>query len=212
MVTSDSSPRPSRWRTALSVSLIVIAAILIPLTMIAGWARVTVFDTDRYVETVSELADDSAIQSAVSAKASQVIDARLTEFAANTRLTAPEQQAIDAAVAGVVQSDEFATIWETANRVAHTQVKALLTGEDVAGVQTSGGRIVIDVAAVIVAIDARLTSMGYDVDLDTALANVVTALLRNGLIVVLAIGIIALAIAVFAERRVRQPSLAGGAA
>jgi hypothetical protein len=153
------------------VLLIVLFAILIPLTLITGWARLTLLDTDRYVDTVAELADDSAIQNAVAATASQIIDTKLQSIAAETGHTPPDTQVIDEAVNDVVTSDEFASIWEAANRVAHTQVTAVLKGEKTAGLETSGGRVAIDLAAVFTAISARLTAMGQDVDLETALAG-----------------------------------------
>ena len=45
--------------------LIVLACVLAPLSAVAVWTRNQVTNTDRYVETVSPLADDPAIQAAI---------------------------------------------------------------------------------------------------------------------------------------------------
>jgi hypothetical protein len=107
MVTTYAQSRPSRWRTALSVLLIVLAAPLISLTAVAGRARVTVLDTERSVDTVCELADDHAIQAAVTAKATQIIESRLSRLSARIGFVTPDEQTIANAVSAVVQSDEF---------------------------------------------------------------------------------------------------------
>ena len=57
-------PRES-WRTIVATSLIVIGCVLAPLSVVSVWASNQVSDTDRYVETVSPLADNPDLQAAV---------------------------------------------------------------------------------------------------------------------------------------------------
>ena len=47
-----------RGRGTLSIALMVVTALLAPLTVVAGWARAQIEDTDRYVATVGPLAQD----------------------------------------------------------------------------------------------------------------------------------------------------------
>jgi hypothetical protein len=54
-----------RWRTIVAVVCIVVACILAPLSVVAVWTRNQVTNTDRYLATVSPLASDPAIQTAI---------------------------------------------------------------------------------------------------------------------------------------------------
>ena len=69
--------RPGWWRTPVVALLITVAALLAPLAIVATWARDQVGDTDRYVETVSPLATDPAVQDALVARITNEIFKRL---------------------------------------------------------------------------------------------------------------------------------------
>src|SRR3954451_21805145 len=89
-VTPD--PRPAageRVRTLSAVFLITLSCLLAPLSVTAVWASRQVSDTDRYVETVAPLADDPAVQRAVS-------DAVAREIFQQIDLRGLSQQALDA--------------------------------------------------------------------------------------------------------------------
>src|SRR4051812_42158444 len=58
-------PRAGRWRPFAATALIVVAALLAPLSIVASWAHDEVADTDRYVASVAPLASDPAVQDAV---------------------------------------------------------------------------------------------------------------------------------------------------
>lgn len=57
--------RGDSGRRKQSIALIVVAALLAPLTLVAAWARAQIEDTDRYVATVAPRADDPDIQAYV---------------------------------------------------------------------------------------------------------------------------------------------------
>ena len=67
---SNTPPKPKgHWvRTFWSTVLIVVACLLAPLSVVSVWARGEVTDTSRYVQTVAPLAENPAIQDAVSAR------------------------------------------------------------------------------------------------------------------------------------------------
>ena len=83
------APRPGRWRPAVVTALIVVMAILAPLAVVAQWAHTAVSDTDRYVEMVTPLAPDPAVQTAV-------IDRITDEITTRLQLEAVTQDAVDA--------------------------------------------------------------------------------------------------------------------
>ena len=60
-------------RTFWSTVLIVTACLLAPLSMVSVWARGEVTDTNRYVQTVAPLAQDPAIQQAVTNRITEQI-------------------------------------------------------------------------------------------------------------------------------------------
>src|SRR5262245_5983143 len=136
----STAARGLRWTAA--VALLVIAAVLGAASVVAGFVRGQLLNTDRYVETVAPLVRDPAVQDAIAARLTDVIVTQLNL----TRLT---QQLADAleqrgaptqldglvgpAVNGltsfihdqvrtVVASDQFADVWNTANRVAHSEI------------------------------------------------------------------------------------------
>src|SRR6478736_101696 len=61
----STSGRTGWWRPVVASVLIVLMAVLAPLSVVARWAHDTVSDTDRYVETVAPLASDPAVQDAI---------------------------------------------------------------------------------------------------------------------------------------------------
>lgn len=182
-------PAPRRagwWRSWVAGLLIVIAAILAPISVVAAWAHDEVSDTDRYVETITPLADDPAVQKAI-------VDRITTEIFTRLDIQAVTKEAVDAlaaqglpptaattltALSGTlansiesfvtdkvrqfIESPEFADAWVAANREAHTQMVALLTGKDTEKVTITDNAVQVNLAAVINAVKARLVARGFE--------------------------------------------------
>ena len=108
-------------RRAVSGVLTVLVAVLVPAAIVAEYVRGVVLDTDRYVRTVSELAEDPAIQDAVTDR----VTARIVA-ADQARVPEPVVREV---VGTLVGSDRFGDLWWRANRVAHESLFALLTGD-----------------------------------------------------------------------------------
>ncbi|HWJ52514.1 MAG TPA: hypothetical protein VNT24_03960, partial [Propionibacteriaceae bacterium] len=162
-----------RWRTVVASLLIVVACVLAPLSVVAVWTRNQVTNTDRYVATVSPLASDPAIQAAIAdqitAQVFRYIDVQGLTTQAVDALTAqglrPEladrlqafavpiasgvQSFTRGQVAKVVESDAFADAWVQANRVAHQQLVAALTGEGGGAVTVANDTVSMNLAAFI---------------------------------------------------------------
>jgi hypothetical protein len=139
--------------------LIVIAALLVPISIITAWARVQLVDEEQFVGTLAPLADNTAVQGMIIDETMDAIQSRV-DFAQLTSdvfdgiaglglpprasqalqtLEAPAAQGlqnlVDTAVTRVVESDQFADVWATATRAAHRALTATATSD--------GGGIVV---------------------------------------------------------------------
>jgi len=170
--------RSARWM--VSVALVVLASLLTVVTVVARYVRSEVLDTDRYVETVSPLAGEPAVQDAVADQVTQEIvtrldvesvaeDAlgRLTQLGAPeviTGLAAPLADQVESFtqdhVDEFLRSDEFAQLWDDANRRAHDAVVAVLTGESTDAVSVDDGAVTIDLGVVVSRVRDRLVDRG----------------------------------------------------
>jgi hypothetical protein len=177
--------RQGWWRPVLATVLIVILAVLTPLGVVARWAHNEVSDTDRYVESVSSLATDPAVQRAVADRITTEITSRLEieavtqqavealsarglpprASASLTALSGPLVNAIEGfihtQVTRLVESKEFAQAWDEANRQAHTQMVALLTGKDQGAVEVNGNAVQLNLAVLINTVKERLVAQGF---------------------------------------------------
>ncbi|HLM18667.1 MAG TPA: hypothetical protein VK549_12660, partial [Acidimicrobiia bacterium] len=61
----ENQEKGKRWPRIVSVILLVVGFILVPLSAVAIWTHNQLTNTDRYVETVSPLADNEDIQQTV---------------------------------------------------------------------------------------------------------------------------------------------------
>lgn len=158
---SDTKPTRKRgtWRGVLSALCIVIAAILVPVSIVGGWARVQLVDEARFVETFGPLADDPQVQGLIADQVTMAIDdsidlAQVTDdlfdgvasldlppraIVALDLLRAPAADAltglVDTTVTRLVESDAFSSVWNTALIASHRALVSAASGG------TSGGAI-----------------------------------------------------------------------
>ena len=138
--------------------LIVVACVLAVLSVFVVFVRNEVLNTDTYVSTVTPLASDPAIQAAV---AKRVTDQLVTKINVEYRvkralpgragfLATPIATAVQAATNDItlklVESPKFQELWVEANRRAHKQVVALLTGSGEGALQSSNGEVTVNLA------------------------------------------------------------------
>ncbi|HML51643.1 MAG TPA: hypothetical protein PKD84_09595 [Propionicimonas sp.] len=146
--------RGPRWRGAVAVLLIVIAALLTPAAITAGWARVLLGNTDSFVATYGPLIHNPKVQAYISeevvlaieqqvdidASVNEVIDGLQQSMPdrprVNTALDLLRQPAIDGVRSTlynvtyqVVSSDAFAQVWQESLRLTHDQVTNALSGD-----------------------------------------------------------------------------------
>jgi hypothetical protein len=183
--TTATSARGGWWRPVVATVAIVLLAIIAPLAVVATWAHDEISDTDRYVDTVAPLAHDPAVQAAVSTRITDELLTRLDIQAVTKEatdalasrglrpqvatsleaLSTPLANAIESfigdKVAEIVRSPQFAQAWEQMNRVAHTQMVAVLTGEGSDSVTVQNGAVQLDLGPVVDQVKARLAGLGF---------------------------------------------------
>jgi hypothetical protein len=171
----DIPPKLPRWRRVLVAVLVILSVVLAPLGVVAIFVRNLVLDTDTYVETVAPLAHDPDIVQAAadrltdrlfeSVDVEERIEVALpdrAQFLAGTLATALEGVTRDAALR-LLESDQFQTFWEKANRRAHSLVQAALTGEGTDAVGIEDGHVVLDMKPLLRQVRERLQDRGVTV-------------------------------------------------
>ncbi|MDG3011770.1 hypothetical protein G4X40_16615 [Rhodococcus sp. D2-41] len=185
--TPRSRARGLRW-TACGV-LLVIFGMLVLGSVAARFVRSQVLDTDRYVATVTPLASDPAVQAELADKITSTVldhvDVRamtadavgaLTENApglANRPLASAAlsslpamaasgaQSLIHQTVTTLVTSSEFEQMWVEANRAAHKNLVAVVTGDQGAALQVDKkGTVSVNLKAILSTVKERLDQRG----------------------------------------------------
>lgn len=179
-------PANRGWRRRwLSITCAVLAAVLLPLAVLTVWARNTMLDTDQYVETVAPLAENADVQEAVSFRVTEAVaeavdfrgiaEDALAEIGPRAEILAGPIESgaknlINQIVGGLVSSEQFARLWEDANRVGHENLVLVLTGEGNESVETSDGRVVLKLGPLAEQVVGRLDEI-----LGTELADSIPA-------------------------------------
>ena len=147
---------------------------LLPLAGVSIWTRNILLDTDRYVSTVGPLATNTAIVDRATTLVSDRINEKLdVQSRVKAVLPGPaaflaapiaeaSQRIVDRYTRQVLESKQFATIWNDANRRAHKQVEALLTGDSkVASIDN--GKVVLDLSQVLTRVKLALQAKGIGI-------------------------------------------------
>jgi hypothetical protein len=170
--------RAGRWTAACA--LLLVAALLGVLAVTAVYLKSEVLDTETYVQTVTPLAENTAVREAlanrltdeivtqtdVAGLASQVAK-RLVAEGAPTRVI----DLVGPAVSGLTSflhdqiykllgTTEFQDIWEQVNRLAHSAVVTVLTGRQGQVLKSSGTTVTIDLGALLSAAKQQLVAEG----------------------------------------------------
>jgi hypothetical protein len=121
--------------------LVVLAAILIPVSVLSVWAINTVTNTDKYVETMAPLARNPAI---VDGLATRATDALFSTHVVQNKVTKALPKSAKPLVAPIVtevhsyvynlalkvfSSPQFGKLWDLLNRHSHAAVVNILTGK-----------------------------------------------------------------------------------
>lgn len=143
--------------------LIGVATVLAIVTVLSVWARTQVLDTEEWVRLSTELLEQPEVQEALSiylveqVYADDKVTTGLQELLPEdlSGLAGPLAGALRGPVTNGVESllasDRFQQLWETANREAHRTLVTVLRGEDLAGLSTADGTVMIELRPLVVA-------------------------------------------------------------
>ena len=185
--TEPTAPR-HRLRTVGAVILIVLGCVLAPLSAASVWVSTQVTNTDAYVETVAPLIEDPALQKALANPVTNEVFRRLdiqgtAEEVLQTvadrtdlpplienrllglavPLTDGVQSFVSDQVNAMVASEDFKQLWVEANRTAHQELVATLTGERQGAVQVTDGTVSVNIAPFVGLVKQRLIDRGFTV-------------------------------------------------
>lgn len=191
------SPKASRFRFTVTVVLLLLTGVLVIAGVLARYLHSDLLDTDRYVAIVGPLATEPAIQDAVTDQVGAAILNRLDDTSLAQDLaaaltdddTAADSPRLQAALRAlpallraelddlvrqttesVVRSEQFAELWTSANRGAHTAVSGVLTGSGPLEVDEDGTvRVPLD--QVVEVVRQRLRERGVEVSGESRTIN-----------------------------------------
>jgi hypothetical protein len=164
-------------RGILRASLLVIAGLLAILSLLTIWLRAELLDTDTYVASVSAVVTNPAVEASVAnVITNQIVTKVDVEGAARDALP-PRAEFLAPQLADglrnfthtvtlrVVSSKQFEDLWIGANRRAHEQIVAVLTGQPGphGAVSTAGGQVTLDLSSVTATVNQRLLQSGINV-------------------------------------------------
>lgn len=147
--------RGGRVRRAFAVVLVVVFAILLPVTILATWAHRTVVNTDAYVATITPIAANPTVQAAVSRQVTNEIYAALNPQQTIASALPPKAAKLAGPLSNgvkgylqdginkILASPKFQHLWVTANQFSHAQLITVLQGNSKA-LQASNGQVVLN--------------------------------------------------------------------
>lgn len=166
--TPEAGGGPSRRRRAVVWFLIVLAALIAFVGSFTVWAKRQMLDTDRWVQTSSELLQEPDVQVALATRLSDQLAAQGSVQASLEARLPDSLDALAAPLAGIVnqaaytvalrlvQSPTVQGIWEEINRRAHQTLVAVLRGEDIRRFGTAGGQVTLDLSPLLERLVGRL--------------------------------------------------------
>jgi len=186
---APASPRRrQRWRAPVSAICIILAAILVPLSVVASWTRAELVDPEAFVQTFAPLADDPHVQGVIVDKSLVAIDGAIDidgltnqafdgiaelglpprAGAAIDLLRVPAAAGIrsilDNAVTTVVASDAFSSVWERTLRLTHGALLSTVSGDTSGVVVVSDrGEVGIQLGPIISELRERLIAQGFGI-------------------------------------------------
>jgi len=176
--------RRGRTSAFIGITLAVIAAILVSISVDTYWLHDRIFDTDNFVESLAPLPKDPAISTAIAVHAAEAleqgtaIEQRVADALPDQlgflapKLVELTQEFVFETTKELVESDAFTKVWTTGLRATHTAFIGVLEG-DIA--TTESGYVGIDLDGAAGLVLDRLEERGVDLfaDIETSLGEVV---------------------------------------
>ncbi|GAB2864756.1 hypothetical protein GCM10022221_76210 [Actinocorallia aurea] len=162
----------------------MLGCLLAPLAVVAAWSGSQIGDPDRYVATVAPLAERPEVQTAVADRVTtEIVDRLDVPGLVDQALTALEGRGLPARLGdrlnglsgpienaltsfihdkalAFVKTDTFENLWVRANRQAHKQLTAVLSGQGSKVLKTEGTTVSLELGPVIEGVKQRLVADG----------------------------------------------------
>jgi hypothetical protein len=180
-----------RVRGVLAAVLVVVFAILLPVTLTAAWAHRTVVNTDAYVATITPIAASPQVQAAASREITNQIYAALNPQQIVASALPPKAAALAGPLSNgvkgylqqginkILAGPKFQRLWVSANRFAHAQLITVLNGDSKA-LRTTNGQVVLNLVPLVNEalknVQARASALlGKDITLPAISASTIPA-------------------------------------
>ena len=180
-VTSPVARKKWRARSVVSLVIFLVATLLLPVAVIAHWGHRTVVDTERYLATVTPLAESPEVQQAIAdtvteavisqVNTDEVVGGVLGAIIPNEQLagliagplTTGVNSLIGEAVDRFVASELFQDAWVALNKTAQQGLILALEGDPSGVVQIKGDSLVLDISSVLVVVQESLVDQGISI-------------------------------------------------
>jgi Short C-terminal domain len=162
----SADPPESRHRIKVRI-LVVLASIFAFLAIFTTWLDRQLLDTDQFVETSGEMLEERVISDAVAdytvdqlfakVNIAKTLDRRLPEDLKplSGPISGGARELANRAAEQALQSPRVQALWRDANRIAHSQLVAILE-DDSDAVSTSEGRVVLDLRPIVLQLAQRI--------------------------------------------------------
>lgn len=179
------APKRQLWRAIVAVVVLVLAGLLVPTSIVGGWARVQLVSEDAFVQTFAPLAEDADVQDFIIDQTTTVIlatvdvDQTTADFfdglesldlpdrakAALQKMEGPAaagaKSLIERGVENTIRSDAFPTVWRTTLVASHRAMVAAATLDDKgAVVLDANGSLGVNLGPIVAAVKQRLIDQG----------------------------------------------------
>jgi hypothetical protein len=169
--------RARRTRQIVSWVLIVLAALLIPISVISAWAVTTVTNTDQYVSTMAPLARNQIVVDHLATRATDALFSTKVVQNKVTEVLPPKAKPIVTPIVAQLksytytlalkffESPKFGQLWDALNRHTHDAVVDILTGKQSALTKRleQNGAIVVNLSPALTNIINQANSRGITV-------------------------------------------------
>jgi hypothetical protein len=135
-------------RTGFATVLVLLGCLLAAPAVVAFVLVDEVTDRETYLEAVTPLADDPAVQGEVSGQVSAALE---------DKVPAAAKELVDSSIDKFVQSDQFGEVWVRLNTEVHPQLLALLRDEP-GSLAVEGDAITLNLGVVTDEVKARLVA------------------------------------------------------
>jgi hypothetical protein len=163
----EAKPEPKRGHPRVATVLVVVATILTFLGIFSVWINRQAFNTDNWVSTSDRILQNPDVQEQLSTfLANQLFDN--VDVQAQIQATLPPklaplagpaagglEQLVPQIAQRAMETSQFQTLWENANRAAHETFLNVVDG-GTSNVSTSGGTVTLDLSSIVTQIGDQL--------------------------------------------------------